>query len=309
MEWVSGLSSVQQMLTAEDAWQLLRLAARASLDAACQAFAKRDGDWRGSRIEAADVVFDERFERGWSTPLRVAPEARQLLDLHAPLCVGERARHLVIGHLGQSLDGRIATRTGSSQFITGAEDLAHTHRLRALCDAVVVGARTVIHDDPRLTTRLVAGEHPTRVVLDPQGRLCAEHGVFSDGEASTLLVISEEARPTADSLGHAEIVRVPGPFRSFALDAVLKALRDRGLLRVFIEGGGVTVSRFLAAGLLDRLHVTVAPVILGSGLPALELPPIDVLAQAMRVHARHFSLGTDVLFDCDLRASVPANDQ
>ena len=93
-------------------------------------------------------------------------------------------RSLVIAHLGQSLDGRIATPSGASQWITGEEDLLHTHRLRALADAVIVGAGTVAADDPRLTVRRCAGASPVRVVIDADGKLSADCRVFaSEGQA------------------------------------------------------------------------------------------------------------------------------
>jgi len=237
-------------------------------------------------------------------------EASQLLDLFLPICRGARAANCVVAHLGQSLDGRIATRTGASQFITGHGDVVHTHRLRALFDAVVVGARTVHFDNPRLNTRLVPGDHPVRVILDPQRKLAATHGVFCDGLAETLVVTSPAlAREGARKLGDAEIVPVEMHAGRFVIGALVETLRARGLGRIFVEGGGVTVSEFLRAGALDRLHVAVAPVIMGSGVPVLELPAIDKLSDAMRLAVRHFSLGSDVLFDCDLRTESPRKDQ
>jgi riboflavin biosynthesis pyrimidine reductase len=82
---------------------------------------------------------------------------------------------------------------------------------------------------------------------------------------------------------------------------VLDVLRSLGYRRVLVEGGGVTVSRFLHAGVVDRLHVTVAPMLIGSGRPALTLPPIDSLELALRPGCRFFRLGDDMLFDLDLR--------
>ena len=85
---------------------------------------------------------------------------------------------------------------------------------------------------------------------------------------------------------------------------MLAALRDRGCRRFLIEGGGVTVSRFLDAGAVDRLHVAVAPLLIGSGRPAFTLAPIATLEQAIRPACRVFRLGDDVLFDLDLHAPV-----
>jgi riboflavin-specific deaminase-like protein len=236
----------------------------------------------------------------------VSDEAREvaaLLDLLAPLCVGRGSERLVVGHLAQSLDGRIATRTGASQFISGEQDLVHTHRLRALCDAVVVGAETVLHDDPRLTTRLVPGPNPTRVILDPQRRLGPDRRVFCDGAAPTLVVCRADHAKLAASHGQAELVPVATDGEVLAPAAVLAALRQRGLARVFVEGGGVTISRFLAAGAFHRLHLAVAPVILGSGRSSFTLAPIDELTAALTFDTHQVPCGRDILLDC-----VPRTD-
>jgi riboflavin-specific deaminase-like protein len=205
----------------------------------------------------------------------------------------------VTGRLAQTLDGRIATLSGSSQWIGGREDILHTHRLRAVCDAVIVGAGTVHHDDPRLTTRQVAGPNPVRVVLDPSRRLPAARNVFSDGVAPTILVTDGGGPATH---GHAEVLRVPG----LDLAALLRALSARGLHRVFVEGGGRTVSAFLRAGLLDRLHLTVAPRILGSGIPAFTLPEAARIADGLHFRWRVFPLGDDILCDIALDRARPA---
>ena len=208
----------------------------------------------------------------------------------------------VVGRLAQTLDGRIATQGGSSQWIGGREDIIHTHRLRALCDVVVVGAGTVHHDDPRLTTREVAGPNPVRVILDPGRRLPATHGVFRDGAATTLLITCSDG-PTTH--GQAEVLRLPHGPDGIDLPSLLRALAGRGLRRIFVEGGGRTVSTFLAAGLLDRLHLTVAPVILGSGIPAFSLPQAARIADGLRVRWTVWPLGQDILCDVALDRAKP----
>ena len=221
-----------------------------------------------------------------------------MVELYLPL---QLQADLVIAQAGQSLDGRIATKSGHSHYVTGPADIRRLHRLRALVDAVVVGAGTIASDNPRLTVREVDGENPVRVVLDPDGRLDASRRVFSDGAARTLVVRrapAGQSRPSTDG----DILRMPtaGP-DGFDPRVVLEALREQGLTRVLIEGGGVTVSRFLQAGTLDRLHVTVAPLLIGAGRPALTLAPIESLEQALRPPCRYFRLGDDMLFDLDLR--------
>ncbi len=177
-------------------------------------------------------------------------------------------------------------------------------RRKALVDAVIVGAETVAQDDPRLTVREVEGENPVRVVLDPDGRLGEDRRVFSDRAVRTLVMrrASAPSSPSRTPGAGPEVVTLPtsGPER-FEPGAVLEALRARGLRRVLVEGGGVTVSRFLEAGLLDRLHVTVLPILMSSGRPGITLPPIETPDQSLRARCRHIPLGDDLLFDLDLR--------
>jgi diaminohydroxyphosphoribosylaminopyrimidine deaminase/5-amino-6-(5-phosphoribosylamino)uracil reductase len=215
--------------------------------------------------------------------------------LNVPVPAG---RSFVLGRVAQSLDGYIATRGGESVWISGPDDLRHTHRLRALSDAVVVGARTIRADNPLLTTRLVEGPSPVRVVLDPDRRLDDTYRVFHDGP-ETLLLCAPEAADT-DRVGAALVLPVARGPAGLDIDAILNLLRGRGLRRIFVEGGGVTVSRFLAAGALDRLHVTVAPLVMGGGIPAFPLPPVDRLEEGRRFAWTAHRIGADILLDIPL---------
>ncbi len=230
----------------------------------------------------------------------LAPAAvRPLLELYAPLCAAAPGRPLTLAHLGQSLDGHIATGSGDSYYVTGPDNVRHLHRLRALCDAVIVGAGTVARDDPQLTVRHVEGANPMRVILDPRGHLPARHRVFTDGQAPTLVVHAQGVAAVVP--GNAEVLIVPHTDGRLDLHALLAALHARGLNAVFVEGGGATVSGFLEAELLDRLHVAIAPLVTGSGRPGLSLPARDKIADCLRPAHRVFTMGGDVLFDCDLR--------
>jgi hypothetical protein len=116
------------------------------------------------------------------------------------------------------------------------------------------------------------------------------------------------ARTAWRALGCAEVAGAPSRDGRFDLHAVLALLHRRGCHAVFVEGGGVTVSRFLEAGLLDRLHVAIAPLVIGHGRPGLQLPPVERLRDGLRPAHRVFRMGEDVLFDCDLRAGAPTPD-
>jgi riboflavin-specific deaminase-like protein len=207
---------------------------------------------------------------------------------------------VVVGQFGQSIDARIATAGGHSHYINGAAGLAHLHRLRALVDAVVIGVGTAIADDPQLTVRRVAGPSPARVVIDPNGRLPPTSKVLaSDGIPR--LVLTGKRTQTRHPAG-IEIVRLSHRGGHIAPADMLAALAARGFRRILIEGGADTVSRFLAAGCLDRLHVVIAPIIIGAGPASITLPPVARLEHALQAPMRSHILGDEVLLDCDLSA-------
>jgi diaminohydroxyphosphoribosylaminopyrimidine deaminase / 5-amino-6-(5-phosphoribosylamino)uracil reductase len=116
-------------------------------------------------------------------------------ELFGPLRTGAVDDLVVVGQVGQSLDGRIATTSGHSHYINGTQGLAHLHRLRAIVDAVVVGIGTVLADDPQLTVRRVAGPHPARVVVDPRGRLPVTARMLMADGVDRLVVAHEGTRP------------------------------------------------------------------------------------------------------------------
>jgi len=248
-----------------------------------------DADW--SHIRAARNGVDLAVAEPWRS-------------VFAPL-VAPATTHaaFVIGQIGQSLDGRIATASGHSHYINGPDAIVHLHRLRALVDAVVVGIGTVTADDPQLTVRRVEGASPARVVIDPQGRIprgarllaadgCRRVVVTQPGAATDLPGDVERLYIEADATG------------LLAPAAIVPALARIGLRRVLVEGGALTLSRFLAAGCLHRLHILVAPLIIGAGPTGLSLPTIDRLEHALRPPMRTWRLGQDLLLDLDLVSSV-----
>jgi len=259
----------------------------------------------------------------WMLESQTCARTAALFDVYKPMLDARARQHRrrsqapwVVAQLGQSLDGFVATATGDSYYVNSANCLLHLHRLRALCDAVLVGAGTVATDNPQLTTRRVPGPQPVRVVIDPQARLDGLSGVFRDGQAPTLWVCdSRHAEQAWSRLGQAA-TQAPYCAEVLAVDDLLAtdtaaryhpqravaALAARGLHLLFVEGGGITVSRFFTAGVLDRLHLIVAPVFIGNGRRGLQAPAHLVMADCPRPTARTLALGPDMLWDLDLRS-------
>lgn len=260
---------------------------------------------------------------GWQLVAPFSRRSTELFGLYKPLLDAQGAHGTTsatpwtVAQLGQSLDGFVATETGDSYYVNGAHCLLHLHRLRALCDAVLVGAGTVAIDNPQLTTRRVPGPQPVRVVVDPAVRLDGHSRVFRDGQAPTLWVCDarHEARArehlgTGHSGPHAaQVLAVDGLLiegdacNGYRPERVTAALARRGLRLLFVEGGGMTVSRFFTAGVLHRLHLVLAPVLIGQGRRGLRVPAHDVMADCPRPPARTLALGDDMLWDLDLGGS------
>jgi riboflavin-specific deaminase-like protein len=299
---------VHRTATADAAWTIVLAAAEAAERAADagqpSVFGLADNDHL-QQVSAGDpdAVLAWQPGAGWTPAVPAGDQRRALLDLYLPISSATRRRPITVAHLGQSLDGFIATHAGESQFVTGEENILHLHRLRALCGAIIVGAGTVAADNPLLTTRHVDGPNPLRVVFDPTRRLDDRYRLFQDDAVETVYACRRSlVRPGETHCGRAAIVPIDDSAPSAGARDLMAWLRARGCARVFVEGGGVTVSIFLEAQLLDRLHMAIAPLLIGDGKPAIRLTPRDFLRDCQRPRYRVFRMGGDVLFDCDLGA-------
>jgi diaminohydroxyphosphoribosylaminopyrimidine deaminase/5-amino-6-(5-phosphoribosylamino)uracil reductase len=203
--------------------------------------------------------------------------------------------------LALTLDGRIATRTGASRWITGAAARRRGHELRAVHDAILVGAGTVRSDDPALTCRVRGGRDPIRIVVaGPALDLPRRARVLTDGVAPTWVLTTNRAR--ADRVAALErhgivVVRVPARGQAVPLDAGLRALGEAGITSVLIEGGGRIAAALIGARVVDRVVAFVAPTIVGGdGIPAVAGFGVRDLAAARHLRdVRTERLGRDLV--------------
>jgi len=251
-----------------------------------------------TRKFASSDTWESFVEQFRSEQLPLSQACQAWADLFGPLRTGTVDDLVIVGQVGQSLDGRVATATGHSKFINCPAGIEHLHRLRALVDIVVVGVGTALADNPQLTVRQVAGPQPARAVIDPKGRLGANAKLFADDGVRRLLITTDGSQATPPP--GVEVITLPAEDGNIAPSAIVASLAGAGMRRMLIEGGADTVSRFIAARCLDRLHVNVAPVMLGAGGPGIELPPLERADQAHRMQVRVHKIEDDVLFDCDL---------
>lgn len=209
--------------------------------------------------------------------------------------------------LAVSLDGRIATRTGVSRWITGPDARLKVQNLRATHDAVMVGINTVVADDPMLTVRDVPGRSPARVIIDSKLRLSrGSRLVVSAAETPTCVITTLEAsKPLAEALEDSgvAVVRVPATAEGRCdMGSALRELAAREAVSVMCEGGSELAGSLLAAGLVDELHVFVAPLLLGPrGRPgAIDWAGPESPSEAPRIGEPRWELCGDDAYVCGL---------
>ncbi|HWE46252.1 MAG TPA: bifunctional diaminohydroxyphosphoribosylaminopyrimidine deaminase/5-amino-6-(5-phosphoribosylamino)uracil reductase RibD [Caulobacteraceae bacterium] len=197
----------------------------------------------------------------------------------------DASRPRVTLKLATSLDGRIATASGESKWITGEEARAKVHELRAQHDAVLVGIKTVMADDPSLTVRTPGydGPQPLRVVLDSKQRLPASSALAANAnDVATLVLTVDEPRGTLEKLG-VRVVRTQAAAARVDIEDALRKLKAQSVESVLVEGGGEVAAAFLRAALVDAIEWFRAPLVLGSeGRPAIGSLVLDKLSQAPR---------------------------
>ncbi|MFW5786505.1 MAG: RibD family protein [bacterium] len=182
----------------------------------------------------------------------------------------------VIAGVAQSVDGRIATITGASRYISGPETTTLAHEIRDHADAILVGIGTVLQDDPELSCRIPGGTSPTRVIMDGRLRIPAQSRIVETaGSIATVLYTSPEAggnhpervRELTDR--GVQVLETPARAGKLVIEALLESLFQEGVRTLFVEGGSRVLTSFLAARAIDTMLFVIAPLIMGAGTPVL----------------------------------------
>ena len=245
-------------------------------------------------LEGSVMVLDYVYE--------MDEEIIDFLGTYMPYCflpiqAKQRKRAMAVAHFAQSLDGKIATLKGDSKWIGNEENLVHAHRMRALCDSILIGSNTLNADHPLLTVRLVKGKNPHKVVL------CSSEGDFSSLQTDALspvLVIGTGDDPCVAHTTYTQLA--PGKNGRIAGMDILRHLYTLGLHTVYVEGGPTTTSHLLQERAIDIVQLHIAPLIFGSGLESFSLPSISTVDEAIQFDQFYYKpIGDTFMFVGEIR--------
>jgi len=201
-------------------------------------------------------------------------------------------RTYAISHFAQSLDGKIATSSGQSKWISNWENLLHAHRMRALCDGILIGGNTLQRDKPKLTVRHVQGNNPVKIIL---GSNDYDFQSVLQDEGKVIWIANHHS--PANTNNNVKKLSLRSHSRLISTQQILSSLYNLGLYSIYIEGGAFTTSHFLTSNALDEVQVYIAPEIFGSGISSFSLSAIDSTSHAIQFSKREFILmGDGVLF-------------
>ncbi len=219
----------------------------------------------------------------------LSQETWNFLKMYLPYCflplqARKKERAIAIAHFAQTLDGKIATPSGDSKWIGNQENLIHAHRMRALCDGILIGSNTLIQDKPSLTVRHVPGENPVKIVISSSEN---DYTSLLSGNPDKVIVLGTKKSSCPENCDF--IGFPPTHTGRIAPKTILRRLyQEYGIHSVYIEGGPVTTSYFLAEKAIDILQIHISPLILGSGKSSFVLPPVDKISNSVKFNQFHF---------------------
>ena len=218
---------------------------------------------------------------------------RQSCEIILPL-IRKKDRNF-IGQIGQSLDAKIALKNGNSHYINEKESITYLHCLRAISDGVLVGVKTIIKDNPLLTTRKIKGQNPTRLIIDPSLKLTNKYKIFKDKNTNIVFTTSNKIK----TLNNTTIVKLPK--KDFTL-GIYNFLKKSSLKYILIEGGPTTLSYFIELKLINYMQFIISPKIIGSGIDSVKLKPISNLEKAIKGPSNFAKLGKEIVATLDFKS-------
>lgn len=258
------------------------------------------------QIKAASVSPDWRCtilsvkENGWIQTIQKGEADTQVINqllLYLPFCIAplltkNRKRALSLSHFAQTLDGHIATQTNHSKWIGNQENLVHAHRIRAVVDAVIIGNKTLLEDQPQLTVRHVEGKNPAKVVIG-NSNYC-EKSLTASGCKVFRITTNDISNCQNEQIEYIQLKNGNGRMKS---EDILSELHKKGIYSVLIEGGSYTSSIFLAERNIDILQLHISPMLFGSGLKAFNLPSINTVNECCSFeHHFYHPIGDAIMF-------------
>lgn len=226
------------------------------------------------------------------------PAAAAMIELYLPYCLAplharRMGRAFTVSHFAQSLDGRIATPAGDARWIGCDENRVHAHRMRALCDGILIGAQTLRTDQPALTVRHAEGADPIRIVVGDMGD-AGDLACLQRAGSSAIVVIGNDDGPGSAQVEHLVLPRTNG---RISTSAILTQLYRNDILSVYIEGGATTTSTFLAEGNIDVLQLHISPMIIGPGINSFCGPSIQSVEDSVRFDSHVYrAIGDGMMF-------------